>query len=486
MRIIHLADKAFINKDLIVNNHIINELKDNSKSVKENDVFFAIKGNKDNGINYINDAINNGAKTIVYEDEIIKDTHGINYIKVENIKRILALFCKFFYKDITRKIKMVGITGTNGKTTVSTMLYDFISYSGIDAVLIGTNGVFFQEEHYHATNTTPSILKTYDIITETVKKGVKYVIMEVSSIGIREARVLYFDFDIIIFTNLTHDHLDYHKNITDYKFSKGLLLWDVPIKKDKVVILNGDDPAFSFLSSLTKGQLLSYGIYNDVNYKAYNIEKNIYTTHFKICIRENIYNVKSSLVGGFNVYNILSLFAAIDFLNFDILSFVDFLKLYVMINGRMNKIHFKNRTVIIDFAHTPTSVINVLQTLKEFSNNKITVVIGCGGNRDVLKRNQIAKISLNYADKVIFTTDNPRNEEPQKIIDDMVYDLPKNKYEIVIDRKEAIIKVLEESVTDEVIAILGKGCEREQIIKNIRYPFSDKEVVYNWLKNNND
>lgn len=484
MNIKQLLERAYIKYDICLNNHHINELKDYSKDVVENDVFFAIKGDKNDGNKYINEAIQKGAKTIVYEGQIVKESYNINYIKVVNIKRVLALFCKIFYKDLTKKVKLIGVTGTNGKTTISTMLYDFISYSGYDAVLIGTNGVFYRDEHYHTSNTTLSILKTYDILKETVKKGVKYLIMEVSSIGIREARVLYFDFDVIIFTNLTHDHLDYHKNITDYKFSKATLLWGVDLKRNKAIILNSDDPTFDFLSSLSRTQLITYGIKSEASYQAYDIVKNIYVTHFKICVRNNIYKVKSSLIGGFNVYNILALFAAIDFLNFSILSFVEFLRLYVMVNGRMNKIHFNNRTVIVDFAHTPNSVLNVLTTLKEYTNNKISIVIGCGGNRDILKRGQIAKIALDYADKVVFTTDNPRDEEPENIISDMVKDFPSKKYKIILDREKAITTLLNESVNDEVIAILGKGCEREQIVKGIKYPFSDKEVVYRWIKNN--
>ena len=486
MNIKQLLEKAHIKYDISLNNHHINGLKDNSNSVMENDVFFAIKGEKHNGKDYVKEAVKNGAKTVIYEDEITKENHHINYIKVINIKRVLALFCKIYYKDITKKVTLIGVTGTNGKTTISSMLYDFLSYAGEDCVLIGTNGIFFKDEHYHSSNTTPSILITYEILKEAVKKGAKYLVMEVSSIGIRESRVLYFDFDIVIFTNLTHDHIDYHKNTTDYKFSKAYLVWSVNPIPTKAVILNSDDETFNLLTSLARANVISYGIKNNADYQAFNIIKNIYETQFTINIRNNIYNVKSSLVGGFNVYNILALFATIDFLKFDILSFVDFLRLYVMVNGRMNKIHFKNKTVIIDFAHTPNSVLNVLTTLKEFTNNKITVIIGCGGNRDVSKRSMIAKIALEYANKVIFTADNPRDEDPMDIIKDMVKDIPVNKYIVELNRKLAIEMALDESVNDEVIAILGKGSEREQIVNGIKYPFSDKDVVYGWIKKNSE
>ncbi len=484
MLIKELLEKACIKYDFILNNHYVNSLKDDSRSVNNNDVFFAIKGGQTDGKDFVLNAIERGAKTIIYEGEISKEYHQINYIKVINVKRVLALLCKIFYKDITKKIKVIGVTGTNGKTTISTLLFDYLSYSGYEPILIGTNGVYFKDEHYHTSNTTINIIKTYEILKAAVKKDANYLIMEVSSIGIREARVLFFDFDLVILTNLTHDHLDYHKNITDYKFSKAHLLWSVENNPKKAVIINSDDENYQFLSSLVKTNIISYGINKESQYQALNMVKSLYDTHFEIIIRNNLYKVKSSLVGGFNIYNLLALFATIDFLKMDINSFVEFLRLYVSVSGRMNKILYKDRTIIIDFAHTPSSVVNVLSSLKEFTNHKITVVIGCGGNRDISKRSIIANISVKYANKVIFTTDNPRDEEPKEIIKQMVSNLTYGKYEVILDRKEAIYKALDESSKDEVIAILGKGSEQEQIINGIKYPFKDKEVVYNWINKN--
>lgn len=480
-----ILKKAFLKYENNLINHHVNSLKDDSRNVKENDIFFAITGSSDDGKKYINDAIKKGAKTIIYEGEIDKSVDKVNYIKVINIKRSLALFAKIFYKDITKKIKLIGITGTNGKTTISTLLFDYLSYSGYDCLLIGTNGIFYKDEHYHSPNTTPNILKTYDLLKEAIKSGCQYMIMEVSSIGIRECRVLYFDFDIIVFTNLNHDHMDYHKNMTDYKYTKAHLLWDMPSKKNKAVILNVDDENFSFLSSLVKSNIITYAINKEATFKATEVVKNLYETKFNVTVKNINYPVRTSLVGGFNIYNILALFAVIDFLQEDINSFVEFLRIYVSVNGRMNKIFYKNKTIIIDFAHTPNSVTNVLSSIREFTNNKITVVIGCGGNRDISKRSLIAEIAVKYADKIIFTTDNPRDEDPKKIINDMVKNLKFGDYMIILNRKEAIHYALNHNKKDEVITILGKGSEREQIINGIRYPFSDKEVVYNWIKKNN-
>lgn len=486
MYIKKILEKACIKYDNNLNNHYINSIKDDSRNVMENDVFFAIKGGQTDGKLYIDEAIEKGAKTIIFEGEVKRLNNNVNYINVINVKRVLALFCKIFYKDLTKKVTIIGVTGTNGKTTVSTLLYDYLCYSGLDPILIGTSGIYFKDEHFHTHNTTPNIIDTYTILKEAIKQGAKHLIMEVSSIGIRECRVLYFDFDVMIFTNLSHDHLDYHKNITDYKFSKAYILWSVENHHNKAVILNSDDENIKFFTSLVKANIVLYGVKNKADFMATNIKKNLYQTSFDVSVMDNLFEIKTSLVGGFNVYNILAVLSAVHFLKLDYKEFVEFLKIYVSINGRMNKIIYNSRVIIIDFAHTPNSLINVLSSLKEFTNQKITVVIGCGGNRDTSKRNIIAQIALKYADKVVFTTDNPRDEDPMDIINDMIKNIKSNKFKIILDRKNAINKVLDESVHDEVIAILGKGSEQSQIINGINYPFSDKDAVYNWIKKNNE
>lgn len=487
MRFLRLLKLAGINKEFIVKNHKVNSLKTDSRNVKNNDVFFAIKGVKNDGRSFVNEAIKNGAKTIIYEGEIDKDFYDINYIKVENIKSVLALCAKIYYKDITKKVNLIGITGTNGKTTVSSLLSDFLGYSGHDVLLIGTNGIYVKDEHYHSTNTTPDIIMIYDAIKYSFKKGIKTVVIEVSSIGIREARLLYFDFNIVVFTNLLFDHLDYHKNITDYKFSKALVMWGLEFRKNNALVLNIDDENYSFFAGLSKSKIITYGVEKEADFNAIKIKKSINGTEFNIIKNGNTYRFNTNLIGGFNVYNILAVICVISFLKFNVEDFSDFLKIYAAVSGRMNKILYKNKTIIIDFAHTTSGVVNVLTNIKQFSNYKICVVIGCGGNRDVIKRSEIGEVSVKFADRVIFTSDNPRDEEPEKIIDDMISKI-KNKeyknYEIIIDRKEAILNALNHSNLDEIIVILGKGSEKEQLIKGIQYPFSDKKVVYDWIKSN--
>ena len=406
----------------------------------------------------------------------------INYIKCDDVKKVTALIAKIFYKDITRKMRLIAVTGTNGKTTITTTLFDYLSYFGYNPLLIGTNGIYFKNMHFHSDNTTPSILKNYDFISECYKKGARHLIMEVSSIGIREARVMYFDFDIVIFTNLNHDHFDYHKNITDYKFSKGLLISDIPFKKNKCVILNYDDETYELYNRIAKAKVYSYGLNDKATIFATNIIKSLNNTSFRVILGDNKYNVNSHLIGGFNVYNILAIMQVLRFLKMDLLEFIDFLKIYVPVSGRMNQIKYNNRIIIIDFAHTPSSVEAVLSSLKEYSRRKLTVIIGAGGNRDTSKRSLIGKITEMYADKIIFTNDNPREEVPMRIIEDITKEMESKNYEIILDRKKAIEYAIDSSIKDEIIAILGKGSERYQIINGIKYPFSDKECIYKYIR----
>jgi UDP-N-acetylmuramoyl-L-alanyl-D-glutamate--2,6-diaminopimelate ligase len=260
-------------------------------------------------------------------------------------------------------------------------------------------------------------------------------------------------------------------------------MWGLDDKKGKALILNKDDENYSFYSSLAKCKVSTYSINKHSEIMAKKIDKSFHESKFSVLVNSNEYRIKTSLVGGFNIYNILAVFSAIKVLKKDLSSFIEFLKIYIPVNGRMNKIFYKNKTIIIDFAHTPSSVKNVLANVKQFTNNKICVVIGCGGNRDTEKRSEIGILSSEYADRVIFTTDNPRLEDPKKIILDMIKKITKDNYEIIYDRKEAITTALSGSNKDEVILILGKGNERTQIINGINHPFSDKEVVYEWIKN---
>ncbi len=481
MKLNNLLKKINLNYKPI-NNHSISALQDNSKDCSKNDVFFSIPSlTKDFDI-FIEEAISNGAKTIFHETTLKNKYSDINYIFVDDIKKTIALCAKFFYHDITKNIKLIGVTGTNGKTTITNIIYDYLCYEGHESMLIGTNGIYFKDNHYYFENTTPNLLITIKMIKQAISKGLEYVVMEVSSIAIRELRCMYFDFDIIILSNVTHDHLDYHKTVIDYKFSKGLIMSNMPYEKNKYIILNKDLDNFSFFNKISNAKVITYGINNQSHYQASNVVKSLSETDFKLIYNKNKYYLKTSLIGGFNVYNVLSSIACIDKLGFGIERFISFLKVYVNVAGRMDIIKYNGRTIVIDFAHTPDSVNNALKTLKEYSTKRLTVIIGAGGSRDKQKRSIIGEITCSYADKIIFTNDNPRDEVPIEIIDDITKNIKDKNYEVILDRKEAIYSSLKNSTKDEIIAILGKGSENYQIIMGIKHPFSDKQTVKTYIK----
>lgn len=465
----------------LYNNHVITKLTNHSKDCVKGAVFLAIKGYSNNGHQFIFEAINNGAMTIIYDEAVFKLDYQINYIKVDDCKKTLALMAKYFYKDISRKYYVITLVGTKGKSTSTTLLFDYLNYLGYKALLIGTNGICFNDELIKINNTTPDILTIYQNMLKYYHKGARYLIMEASSIGIMEKRLAYLDIDMIIFTNLGQDHLDYHRTVIDYKYSKGLLLNQMPFGIKKVVILNHDDENYHFYKKLCQANTISYGIKNGANYQASKLKVNIDSSRFMIETRGIKYLFETNLFGEFNVYNVLACFTAIDFLKLPLFPFVKMLKIYPPLDGRMNLIRHDNRLFVIDFAHTPESVYKVLEPLKQACLNHLIVIIGAGGNRDQSKRSLIGQICEDLADEIIFTNDNPRFEEPIEIIFDLIKDIKKRNYLIILNRKKAIEYAVEESKPHDIIAILGKGAEGYQEIQGVKYPFNDKMILNNLL-----
>lgn len=473
MRLIKLLKKLNLKNDNYID-HNITLISEHTKDIINNSIFFAIEGN-DNGLNYIDEAIKKGAKTIISEVFICNKNKNINYIQVDNTRKYLTIFLNTFYKNITKKIKLIGITGTNGKTTIATLTTSFLEYMGKKVMNIGTDGIYFNQKQYETVNTTPSPTYILKIINEAYKKKLKYVIMEVSSHAIKQLRVFGFDFDIVLFNNLGHDHLDYHKTIIDYRYTKGIFL--ASIDKNKTVILNKDDDSYPLYYSFIKSNIKTYSINNFSDFYVTKINENEKNLSFEFKYTDKIYNVKSYLIGRFNIYNILASIAIINDLKFKIEDYIIFLKIFNKVEGRMEIINYYNRKILIDFAHTVNGVKSVLETVKKFNYNKLTVVIGLGGNRDKEKRSLIGKIVCNYANNVIFTTDNPRNENPIDIINDITKNLNFNNYKVIINRQKAIVYAIKNSIKDELIIILGKGNEKYQIINDIKYPYNDLDFI---------
>ncbi|XMB66131.1 UDP-N-acetylmuramoyl-L-alanyl-D-glutamate--2,6-diaminopimelate ligase [Mycoplasmatota bacterium zrk1] len=432
-----------------VKNHKVTGIYNNSKECTYNSIFIALGGINNDGNNFIDEAIRNGAKTIITEKDIKKE---VNVIRVNNIKEIQAKVAKVFYKDLSSKIKIIGVTGTNGKTSVTTLLHNFLKQWG--SVLIGTNGVFINDEFHSLSNTTPDILTTYKFLKEAVTRHFRFAVMEVSSIGISEYRVHGLAFEYTIYTNISHDHLDYHKTTQNYIEAKRKLL----IQTKRHNLINKDDHI-----------LYNFRDFRSIFYSLNEVEV---LSEEPLIFKFNDSKYYSRLYGKFNVYNIMACIKILSLMGINLMKFKEYLKDFKKIDGRMNVYSVQDKKIVIDYAHSPGAVKNVLETFKG------CVVIGCGGDRDILKRKVIAEICLDKAEFSVFTSDNPRTESLYKIFNDMTFGL-KGDYLIIPDRYSAIEYAIKNFNT---ILILGKGNEEFQVVGNKKIRFSDLKAVKRILK----
>lgn len=447
-----------------INNHIVFGITSNSKEVKENYIFVAIKGYKNNGNDFITDAINNGAKTIISEEYF----DFSNFILVNDSKEILALLLYHYNYNKFKKITFIGVTGTNGKTSTSTLIYDFLKYNNKKCILIGSNGIISLNKNEITANTTPNIEKIYDNINYAYINGYKYVVIEVSSVAVIEKRIKYIPFKIMIFTNFSLDHLDYHKTLDNY-FNAKLEIFKI-LDSGSYAVVNSDDIKSKDIINATKAKVLTYGI-NVGNIKISNI---INDSYLSFIFNNKIY--KTNLIGKFNIYNILPLFIVSNILKLKKNIFL-FLLLEKPIPGRMNLIIHKNKRFIIDYAHTPKALENVLNEVKNIKHNKVFVIVGCGGSRDKSKREVIGKILNKYDYNIILTSDNPRYEDECLIIKDIEKGLIK-EHIVYVSRKEAIDYAYNHSNCDDLILVLGKGIERYIEKKGIKEEYCDYDYIY--------
>ena len=457
-------------------NHKVNKLCNDSRKVELNDVYFAIIGTSYNGEDYIKDAIKKGAKTIVLETLIDEEFLGVNIVVVKSVRKSMAEAYKLLHRKYLKKMKFIGVTGTNGKTTTTTLIFKYLNFINKKTCLIGSNGIFYNNEYYETINTTPDIGIIYDSIKKAYFKKCKYVVMEVSSHAIKQHRVTGIDFDVALFTNLTLDHLDYHIDFTDYKYTKGLFLKD----NKKTVILNKDSEHYDFYKEMVNCKLVTYGK-NLSDYLITNINLTEEKSEFKLRYFDKFINISSNLIGLFNVYNLTSFIAILDQLKLITNKLSIFLNSKLVIPGRMEELNYKNRKIIIDYAHTPDGVFNVLSFLKELKR-KIILVVGCGGSRDKTKRTVIGQISSDNSDYVIFTSDNPRDEDENEIINQIICDIEKDNFEVIVDRRLAIQKAIDISEENDIIAILGRGNEKFQKVKGKLIELNDMEIVKEYVE----
>ena len=447
-------------------------IKTKSRKVKPGDTFVAIKGFTVDGHDYIEDAIKAGATKIVCEH----GSYSVETLVVPSTMEWVQKYIVDNYKDEVNKLRIIGVTGTNGKTTTCFLTYQALKKLGVNAAYMGTIGFYYGDTKYELNNTTPEILDLYSYFIEALEQGVTDVVMEVSSHSLCEKRVEGLEFSEVAFTNLTEDHLDYHKTMENYLNAKLLILKQ--IKKDGVVIVNNDDDYGKYFEV---GNYKTLG-YSGDNYKILDYSQTDKGTLISFMVDGKKYEIETNLRSKFNVYNYLTCLALLNNLGFSIDEIAEVTKSIYPPKGRCEQIAVNGGEAVIDYAHTPDAVDKIISAFLENKKGKVITIVGCGGDRDPLKRPIMGNIASEKSDYVIFTSDNPRTEDPKAILDDIVKGVRKDNYEVEIDRPTAIRKGLDMIGKNDVLLILGKGHEDYQIIGHTKHHLDDAEEVKKYLE----
>lgn len=451
------------------------DLEFDSRKIKQGDVFIALEGSIVDGHTFISKAIENGAKTILVEKDVEK-LEGINYFLVEGLREKMGIIASNFYGYPQNQLKIVGVTGTNGKTTTTYILESILGEKNV--ARIGTVEYKIGDEIIPAPNTTPSSLEIIKICKKALEKNIKYLIMEVSSHGLDIGRVNMLRFEAGIFTNLTLDHLDYHKTMENYYLAKRKL-FDL-VKNKKNSIINIDDEYGKRYLEYTNG--ISYGIgQGDIQGEIKQITREGQEVAIKIFEKE--YKVNLRLLGRYNLSNLLGAIGAVKTLGLSDEEIISKIPLIHGAPGRFEPVKIdRDFTVIVDYAHTGDALENILKSINEFKSNRVITVFGCGGDRDKTKRPIMGAIAEKYSDIVIVTSDNPRTEDPNEILKDIVVGLTKENHIIEVHREKAIEKAVSLAEKNDIILIAGKGHENYQVIGREKIHFDDKEEVIKAIK----
>ncbi|UMZ73253.1 UDP-N-acetylmuramoyl-L-alanyl-D-glutamate--2,6-diaminopimelate ligase [Natranaerofaba carboxydovora] len=454
-----------------------------SRDVKEGDLFVCIPGYKFDGHDYANDAVVKGAKALIVEEWL--DVKTVTQVKVSNSREALAILAAQFYNCPSKDLNLIGVTGTNGKTTVTHLINSIYSASYDKTGLIGTVRYKIGDEEYPVKTTTPESFDLQQMMASMVKKAVRDCVIEVSSHAIKQKRILGCDFNICVFTNLTQDHLDYHPSMDDYRAAKGRLFSFLGLshKKNnipKASVINIDDESAQYMMEQSAVQVITYGIYNDADIMAKNIEIFPEGCQFDVESPWGNFNLNIKLTGRFSIYNALAAVSVALLEGFNPNFIKEVLEKVEKVPGRFEKVDAgQNFLVIVDYAHTSDSLENVLSTLKEFTPGRIGVVFGCGGDRDKEKRPLMGKVAASYGDKLFITSDNPRTEDPEEIIKDIKKGLgDETSFLIEPDRKKAISLAVEWAKEGDSLLIAGKGHETYQVFKDKTVNFDDREVAW--------
>ena len=468
--------KVNINKVIGDTGTLIRNVVSDSREVIEKDLYIAIDGVNVNGHKFINSAIKKGAICIVCEVLPEKLHEGILYVLVKSTRESIGIISSNYFSNPSSKLKLIGITGTNGKTTIATLLYSLYKTAGLKAGLISTVINYVDGKEIDSTQTTPDSLTINKLLYQMVEEGIQYCFMEVSSHGIEQRRISGLEFAGGIFSNLTHDHLDYHNSFDDYRDVKKDFFDNLP--NTAFSLINKDDKNGKYMVQNTKSRIFTYGLKTYADYKIKILEFSLEGMLLKI----NESEFWSNLSGKFNAYNLLAVFSTASILGMPFSETLQLMSMLKNVKGRFEYLKLNNITAIVDYAHTPDALKNIINSINEIKTSKesLITIIGCGGNRDKSKRPVMGDIASSLSSKVIFTSDNPRNESPEKIIQDMVSGVkPLNSVKTIsiANRKEAIKTACQLAKSNDIILIAGKGHEKFQEINNKKHLFDDYKVV---------
>ena len=455
----------------------IRDINFDSRKVGLDDVFIAIRGSLSDGHEFIKKAVDQGALAIVCETIPVEIINGITYVQVKDSQEALAIMAANYYGNPSAQLKLVGVTGTNGKTTIATLLYNLFTAAGFESGLLSTVKVMVGKTRHNATHTTPDSLTINRYLREMVDAGISFCFMEVSSHGIHQKRTEGLVFAGGIFTNLSHDHLDYHKDFKEYRDVKKKFFDDLP--KSAFALVNVDDKNGMVMLQNTAEKKVTYALKSIADHKAQILENQLQGLLLKLDGQE----LWVKLIGNFNAYNVLAIYGTAELLGLETIETLQLLSTLESVDGRFQYLISKNKvTAVVDYAHTPDALKNVLETINTIrtGNEQLITVVGCGGDRDATKRPIMGKIAAQLSTKAIFTSDNPRTEEPNTIIEQLeegVAPIDYKKTLSITDRKQAIKTACQLAEENDIILIAGKGHETYQEVNGERTDFDDFKIV---------
>ncbi|HJN79071.1 MAG TPA: UDP-N-acetylmuramoyl-L-alanyl-D-glutamate--2,6-diaminopimelate ligase [Flavobacteriaceae bacterium] len=457
---------------------IVKDICFSSKKAKKNSLFIAINGYNNDGHDFVNDAIDSGATTIVCE-KLPKDFKNLKsvFVKVKCSKSALSIISSNFYDNPSSKIDLIGITGTNGKTTISSLLYKLFNKFSIDSGLISTIDIKYKDQSIESINTTPDSISINYHLSQMVKSNVKICFMEVSSHGIDQKRIEGLLFKGVIFTNLTHDHIDYHKSFANYRDTKKKIFDSLSNKSFSLI--NSDDRNSKYIIQNSKSKKYTYGIKSKSDYSSTILELQLDGMLLNIDNNE----IWTKLIGEFNAYNILAIYSLGKIYELETIRLLKSISELENVQGRLQSFITKNKiTVIVDYAHTPDALENVLKTINKIRTvgQRLITVVGCGGDRDTKKRPLIGNLVSELSSYVIFTSDNPRSENPNEILEQILLGVSgpnSKKTDVIVKREKAIEAAYKYSDSGDIVLIAGKGHENYQELNGKRIPFDDFKIA---------